>query len=112
MLTATRKWEPSLEVSLRTIIKKCKVCTHHRDIIDTDVTHFNDIVQVEIHKDTEQDTGCILMTNLFSYYKLGITITDTNLQTVINSFITHWVQGQCGNGFGLPTNYIFTSTHQ
>ena len=31
------------------------------------------------------------------------TITDTDPQTV---------QGQCGNRFGLLTNYIFTSTGQ
>ena len=57
----------SFEVSLRTIIKKCNVSTHHRDIIDTDVTHFNDIVQVGIPKDTDLDSGCFLTTDdLFS----------------------------------------------
>ena len=64
-LRAARKWGPSFEVSLRTIFKKCKVCTHHRVIIDMNVTHFNEM-QVEIHKDADLNTGyCILMTDLF-----------------------------------------------
>ena len=46
--------------------------------------------------------------DLFSDFTLGITITDTDPQMVINSFVTHWVWGQCGDGFGLPRNYIFT----
>ena len=106
-LTAARRWEPRFEVSLRTIIKERKVCTHHRDIIGSDVTHFNDIVQVEIHKDSDLDTGCILMTDLFLDFTLGITVTDTDPQAVIKNSVT---QGQYRDGFGLPTNYIFTST--
>ena len=89
---AARKWEPSYEVSLRTTLKKYKVCTHHRDIIDTNVTHFNDIVQLEIHKDADLDTGCILMMDLFSDFTLGIIVTDTDPQTVIKNFATNWVQ--------------------
>ena len=38
-LTAPRKWEPSFEESLGLILKKCKICTHRTDIIDTEVTH-------------------------------------------------------------------------
>jgi len=60
---------------LRTIIKKCKVFTHHMDIIDTDVTHFNDIVQVEIHENI--DIRFILITDLFSDFTFGIITTDT-----------------------------------
>ena len=45
-LTATKKWQPSFDKSLSQIFKKCKICTHHSDIIDTEVTHFNDVVQV------------------------------------------------------------------
>ena len=37
-LTAARKWEPSFNESLGLILKKCKICTHHKDIIDTEVT--------------------------------------------------------------------------
>ena len=95
LLYKTVLWEP---------LKK--VYTHHRDIIATDVTHFNNIVQVQIHKDTDLDTGYILMRDLFSDFTLDITVTDTGPQMVSNNFFTHWVQGQCGNGFGLPTNYI------
>ena len=73
-------------------LKKYKVCTHHTDIIDTNFTHFNDIVQLEIHKDADLDTGCILMMDLFSDFTLGIIVTDTDPQTVINNFVTNWVQ--------------------
>ena len=66
---------------------------------------------MEIHKDPDLDTGCILMTDLFSD-SIGITITDADPQMVINNFVKHWVRGQYGDGFGLPTNYIFTSTGQ
>ena len=76
------------------------------------ITHFYDVVvQVEIHKDADLDTGCILMTDLFSNFTVGITVTDTN-PLLINNFVTHWVQGKYGDGFGLPTNYMFTSTGQ
>jgi hypothetical protein len=34
-LTATKKWQPSFDGSLTQIIKRCKLCTHHSDIIDT-----------------------------------------------------------------------------
>ena len=46
-LTAAKKWQPSFDGSLTQIIKRCKLCTHHSDIIDTEVNHFNDVVQVE-----------------------------------------------------------------
>jgi len=54
------------------------------DIIDTDVTHFNDIMQVEIHENI--DIRFILITDLFSDFTFGIITTDTESQTVINNF--------------------------
>ena len=44
-LTAAKEWQPSCDGSLNQIIKRCKICTHHSDIIDTEVTHFNDVVR-------------------------------------------------------------------
>ena len=46
-LTAAKKWQPSFDGSLTQIIKRCKLCTHHSDIINTEVTHFNNVVQEE-----------------------------------------------------------------
>ena len=59
-LTAAKKWQPSLDGSLTQIIKRCKLCTHHSDIIDTEVTHFNDVVQVETIDSVEKSPGHIL----------------------------------------------------
>ena len=64
-LTAAKKWEPSFDKSLSLILKKCKICTHHSDIIDSEVTHFNDFMQVETIKSADENTGHILMTDLF-----------------------------------------------
>ena len=83
-LMAVKKGEPSFKISLKSIIKNCKVCTHHRD---TEVIHFNSIVQVEIHENTDIDTSFILMTDLFSDFTLGIITIDTEPQTVINNFL-------------------------
>ena len=46
-LTVAKKWQPSFDGSLTQIIKRWKLCTHHSDIIDTEVNHFNEVVQVE-----------------------------------------------------------------
>ena len=45
-LTAAKKWQPGFDGSLTQIVKRCKLCTHHADIIDTVVDRFNDVVQV------------------------------------------------------------------
>ena len=73
-LTAARKWEPSFDERLGLILKKCKICcAYHSDIIDTEVTHFNDIVQVETLNSMGDSIGHILMTDLFSGFTLGTT---------------------------------------
>ena len=80
------------------ILKKCQICTHHTDIIDRVVTltHFNNVIQVEILKSMSESKGHILMTDLFSSFTLGAT-----------TFFSHWVvDGQHGDGFGLPSNYV------
>ena len=87
--TAARKWEPSFDKSLSLIIKKCKICTHHSNIIDTEVTQFNDVVQVETIKSADENTGHILMTDLFSGFTLGATPSSMDPCTVIDSsFLT------------------------
>ena len=58
VLTAPKKWQPSFNKSLSQIIQKCKICTHHSDIIE--------IVQVETIKNADKSPGHILMT----YYDL------------------------------------------
>jgi hypothetical protein len=45
-LTVAKKWQPGFDGSLTQIIKRCKLCTHHADIINTEVDRFNDVVQV------------------------------------------------------------------
>ena len=82
-LTATKKWQPSFDGSLTQIIKRCKLCTHHSDIIDTGINHFNDVVQVETIDSVEESPGHILMTDLFS----GFTIATTT-HTVIDTFFS------------------------
>ena len=62
-LTATNKWQSSFDGSPTQIIKRCKLCTHHSDIIDTEVTHFNEVVQVETIDSEEESPGHILMTD-------------------------------------------------
>ena len=47
-LRSAKKWQPSFDGSRTQIIKRCKLCTHHSDIIiNTKGTLFNDIMQVE-----------------------------------------------------------------
>ena len=63
VLTAAKKWQPSFDKSLSLIIKKCKICTHHSYIIDTEANHFKDIVQVETLKCIDESPGHILMSD-------------------------------------------------
>ena len=50
------------------------------------------------------------MTNLFSGFTLGATPPSMDLCTLIDTFFSHWVVRQHGDGFGLPNNYIYTSS--
>ena len=56
-LTAAKKWQPGFDEKLNQIIKRCKLCTHHSDIIDTEVDQFNDVIQVEIIDGVEENSG-------------------------------------------------------
>ena len=47
-LTAAKKWQPGFDEKLTQIIKRCKLCPHHSDIIDTEVDQLNDVIKVEI----------------------------------------------------------------
>ena len=109
-LTAAKKWQPSFNKSLSLIIKNCKICTHHSDIIDTEVNHFNDVVQVETIKSMDESQGNILMTDLFSGVTLGTTSPSMDPHTVIDTFFSHWVIGQHGDNFGIHSNYVYTSS--
>ena len=108
VLTAAKKWQPSFDKSLSLIIKKCKICTHHSDIIDTEVNHFiNNVVQVSI-KSADKSPGYILMTDLLSGFTLGTTPPSMDPHMVKDTFFSHWVVGQ--HGFGIPSNYVYTSS--
>ena len=96
--------------SLTQIIKRCKLCTHHSDIIDTELTHFNDIMQVETIDSEEKSPVHILMTDLFSGFKIGTTHSSMNTHTVIDTFFSLWVIGLNGDGFSMPRNYLYTSS--
>ena len=102
--------QPGFDKSLTQIIKRCKLCTHHADIIDTEVDRFNDVVQVETIDGTEDNSGHILMTDLFT--GLTVTATPPNMDpyTVIDTFFSHWVIGLNGDGFGIPNKYVYTSS--
>ena len=104
-LTAAKKWQPSFDKSLSQIIKKCKICTYHSDIIDTD-----DVVQLETIKSADESPGHILMTDLFSGFALGTTSSSTDPHNVIDTFFSLWVVGQHGDGFGMPSNYVNTNS--
>ena len=65
-LTAAKTWQPGFDDKLNQIIKRCKLCTHHSDIIDTEVGQFNDVIQVEILDGAEENSRHMLMTDLFS----------------------------------------------
>jgi hypothetical protein len=58
-LTAAKKWQPGFDGSLTQIIKRCKLCTHHADIIDTEVDRFNDVVQVETIDGAEDNSQLV-----------------------------------------------------
>ena len=109
-LTAAKKWQPGFDNSLAQIIKRCKLCTHHSDIIDTEVDQFNEVVQVETISNTESNPGHILMTDLFSGFTATAALPNMESNTVINTFFLHWVIGPNGDGYGRPTKYVFTST--
>ena len=90
---AARKCESSFDDCLGLILKKCKICTHNSDIIDTEVTHFNNVIQVETIKSTDENIGHILMTYLFSGFTLGATPPSMDSCTVIDTFFSHRVTG-------------------
>ena len=81
------------DVSLTLIIKRCKLCTHHSDIIDTEIDRFNDVVQVETIDGAEDNSGHILMTDLFSGLTVIATLPNMDPYTVIDTFFSHWVIG-------------------
>ena len=109
-LTAAKKWQPGFDEKLSQIIKRCKLCTHHSDIIDTEVDQLNDVIQVEIIDGAEDNSGHMLMTDLFSGLTVTATLPNMDTHTVINTFFSHWVIGLNGDGFGIPTKYVFSST--
>ena len=99
MLTATKKWQPSFDGSLTQIIKRCKLCTHHSDIIETEVEHFNDVVQVETIDGAEDSSGHILMTDLFSGLTVAAPPPNMDPYMVIDTFFSHWVVGLNGGDY-------------
>ena len=109
-LTAAKKWQSSFDGSLTQISKRCKLCTHHSDIIDTEVDHFNDVVQVETIDGAEDSSGHILMTDLFSGLTVAATPSNMDPYTVIDTFFSHWVIGLNGDGFGIPSKYVYISS--
>ena len=109
-LTAAKKWQPGFDNSLAQIIKRCKLCTHHSDIIDTEVDQFNEVVQVETISNTESNPGHILMTDLFSGFTATAALPNMEPNTVIDTFFRHWIIGLNGDGYGTPTKYVFTTT--
>ena len=90
-LTAAKKWQPGFDEKLSQIIKRCKLCTHHSDIIDTEADQFNDVIQVEIIDGAEENSGHMLMTDLFSGLTVTATLPNMDTHTVINTFFSHWV---------------------
>ena len=78
------------------------MCTHHSEIIDTEVDHFSDVVQVETIDGEEDNSGHILMTDLFSGLTVAATPPNMDPYTVIDTFFSNWVVGL--NGDGYPTN--------
>ena len=62
---------------------------------------------MEILKSTGESIGHVLMADLFSGFTLGATPPSMDPCTVIDTFFSHWVvDGQHGDGFGLPSNYV------
>ena len=102
-LTA-KKWQPSFDNSLNQIIKRCKKCTHHSNIIDTEVTHVNDVMQVETINNENESPRNIRMTDLFSGFTLGTTPLSKAPHIVIDTFFSFWVVWQNSDGFSMPGN--------
>ena len=51
------------------------------------------------------------MTDLFSAgFTLGTTPSKMDSHTVIDTFFSLWVVGQHGDGLGMPSNYVYTSS--
>ena len=86
------------------------MCTHHSDIIDTKVTQFNDLIQVETNDSVEESPGLILMTDLFSGFTIATSPSSMDAHTVIDTFFSFWVIRLNGDGFGMPSNYVYTSS--
>ena len=86
-LTAAKKWQPSFNGSLTHLIKRCKFCTHHSH--NTELTHFNDIMQVETIDSAEESSGHILMTDLFSGLTVATTPSSMEPHTVIDTFFSY-----------------------
>ena len=80
--------------------------------IDTEVNHFNDIVQVETIDGAEESSGHILMTDLFSGLTVATTPPSMDPYTVIDTIFSHWVIGLNVDGFGIPSKYVYTSSGQ
>ena len=74
------------------------------------VNHFNDVVQVETID--EDSSGHILMTDLFSGLTVAATPPNMDPYTIIDTFFSHWVIGLNGDGFGIPSKYVYTSSGQ
>ena len=49
------------------------------------------------------------MTDLFSSFTIA---TSMDPHMVIDTFFSHWVIGLNGDGFGIPSNYMYTSSGQ
>ena len=78
--------------------------------IDTEVDHFNDVVQVETIDGTEDSSGHILMTDFFSGLTVAATPPNMDPYMVIDTFFSHWVVELNGDGFGIPNKYMYTSS--
>ena len=57
-------------------------------------------------------SGHILMTDLFSGLTVATTPPSMDPHTVIDTFFSHLVIGLNGDWFGIPRNYVYTSSGQ
>ena len=64
-----------------------------QNFIDTEVDHFNDVVKVETIEGAEDNSGHILMTDLFSGLTVAAIPPNMDPYTVIDTFFSHWVVG-------------------
>jgi len=60
----------------------------HSDIIDTEVDQFNDVIQVEIIDGAEDNSGHMLMTDLFSGLTVTASLPNMDTHKVINTFFS------------------------